>query len=83
MSPTHLSNYVSGHGSRARPMGRPGTTQNSNGSGRPEIQTIRTFSGLARAEPSGPNVHLYVWGTDILNVKYVIHDIFTQLRMSI
>jgi hypothetical protein len=64
-------------------MGRPGMARNSNGPGRPEIQTIRAFSGLGRAGPSDPNVHLYVWGTDILNVKYVIHDIFTQLRISI
>jgi hypothetical protein len=30
-------------------MGRLGTTRNSNGPGRPEIQTIRAFSGLGRA----------------------------------
>jgi hypothetical protein len=41
-------------------MGRPGTARNSNGSGRPEIQTIRAFSGLGRAGPGGPNVHLYI-----------------------
>jgi hypothetical protein len=40
-------------------MGRPGTTRNSNGPTRPEIQTIRAFSGLGRAGPGGPNVHLY------------------------
>jgi hypothetical protein len=40
-------------------MGRPGTTRNSNGAGRPEIQTIRAFLGLGRAGPGGPNVHLY------------------------
>jgi hypothetical protein len=40
-------------------MGRPGTTRNSNGSGRPEIQTIRAFLGLGRAGPGGRNVHLY------------------------
>jgi hypothetical protein len=41
-------------------MGRPGTARNSNGSGRPEIQTILAFSGLGRAGPGGPNVHLYI-----------------------
>jgi hypothetical protein len=40
-------------------MGRPGTARNSNRPGRPEIQTIRVFSGLGRAGPGGPNVHLY------------------------
>jgi hypothetical protein len=49
MSPARLSNYGPGRGPRARPMGRPGTTQNSNGPARPEIQTIRAFSGLGRA----------------------------------
>jgi hypothetical protein len=49
MSPTRLSNYGPGHGPMARPMGRPGTAQNSNGLGRPEIQTIRAFLGLGRA----------------------------------
>jgi hypothetical protein len=58
MSPTRLSNYGSGRGPKARPMGRPGTTRNSNGSGRPEIQTIRVFLGLGRVGPGGPNVHL-------------------------
>jgi hypothetical protein len=58
MSPTRLSNYGPGRGPRARPMGRPGTARNSNGPGRPEIQTIRAFSGLGRAGPGGPNVHL-------------------------
>jgi hypothetical protein len=43
---------------RARPIGRPGTVQNSNGSSRPEIQTIQTFSGLGRAGLGGPNVHI-------------------------
>jgi hypothetical protein len=42
-------------------MGRPGTARNSNGPGRPEIQTIRAFSGLGRAGPGGPNVHLYLY----------------------
>jgi hypothetical protein len=51
MSPARLSNYGPGRGPRARPMGRPGTAQNSNGPGRPEIQTIRAFSGLGRAGP--------------------------------
>jgi hypothetical protein len=41
-------------------MGRPGTARNSNGPDRPEIQTIRAFSGLGRAGPGGPNVHLYI-----------------------
>jgi hypothetical protein len=41
-------------------MGRPDTARNSNGPGRPEIQTIRAFSGLGRVGPGGPNVHLYV-----------------------
>jgi hypothetical protein len=59
MSPAHLSNYGPGRGPRARPMGRPGTTRNSNGPDRPEIQTIWAFSGLGRAGPGGPNVHLY------------------------
>jgi hypothetical protein len=58
MSPTRLSNYGPGRGPRARPLGRPGTARNSNGPGRPEIQTIRAFSGLGRAGPGGPNVHL-------------------------
>jgi hypothetical protein len=49
MSPTRLNNYMLGSGPRARPVGRPGTAQNSNGSGQPEIQTIRAFFGL------GPN----------------------------
>jgi hypothetical protein len=49
MSPARLSNYVSGRGPRTRPVGRPGTTQNSNGPGRLEIQTIQAFSGLGRA----------------------------------
>jgi hypothetical protein len=31
-----------------RPMGRPDTVQNSNGLGRPKIQTIQTFFGLSR-----------------------------------
>jgi hypothetical protein len=39
-------------------MGRPGTTQNSNGPDQPEMQTIRAFSGLGRAGPGGPNIHL-------------------------
>jgi hypothetical protein len=30
-------------------MDRPGTARNSNGSGRPEIQTIRAWAGLGRA----------------------------------
>jgi hypothetical protein len=59
MSPARLSNYGPGRGPRARPLGRPGTARNSNGSGRPEIQTIRAFSGLGRAGPGDPNVHLY------------------------
>jgi hypothetical protein len=46
MSPARLSNYGPGRGPRVRPMGRPGP--NSNGSGQPEIQTIRAFSGLGR-----------------------------------
>ena len=58
MSPARLSNYGPGRGPRARPIGRPGTARNSNGLGRPEIQTIRAFSGLGRAGPGGPNVHL-------------------------
>jgi hypothetical protein len=58
MSPARLSNYGLGRGPRARSMGRPGTTRNSNGPGRPEIQTIRAFSGLGRAGPGDPNVHL-------------------------
>jgi hypothetical protein len=49
MSPARLSNYVSGRGPRARPVGQPDMAQNSNGSGQPEIQTIRAFSGLGRA----------------------------------
>jgi hypothetical protein len=49
MSMTRLSNYVTGYGSRARPVGRPGMTRNSNGSGRPEIQTIQAFLGLGLA----------------------------------
>jgi hypothetical protein len=49
MSPARLSNYVSDRGPRARPVGRPGTTRNSNGLGRPEIQTIWAFSGLGQA----------------------------------
>jgi hypothetical protein len=40
-------------------MGWPGTARNSNGPGRPEIQTIRAFSGLGRAGPGSPNVHLF------------------------
>jgi hypothetical protein len=44
-------------------MGRPRTTRNSNGPGRPEIQTLRAFSGLGRAGPGGPNVHLYLEAT--------------------
>jgi hypothetical protein len=60
MSPSRLSNYGPGRGRRARPMGRPDTTRNSNGPGRPEIQTIWAFSGLGRAGPGGPNVHLYL-----------------------
>jgi hypothetical protein len=59
ISPARLSNYVPGRGPRARPVGWPGTTPNSNRSGQPEIQTIRVFSGLDRAGPDGPNVHLY------------------------
>jgi hypothetical protein len=51
MSPTRLSNYGLGRGPRARPMGRPGTTQNSYGPDWPEIQTIRAFTGLGRAGP--------------------------------
>jgi hypothetical protein len=58
MSPARLSNYVSSRRSRARPVGRPGTARNSNGSEQPEIQTIRVFSGLGRTEPDGTNVHL-------------------------
>jgi hypothetical protein len=41
-------------------VSRPGTARNSNGPGQPEIQTIRAFSGLDRAGPGGPNVHLYL-----------------------
>jgi hypothetical protein len=59
MSLTRLSNYEPGRGPRARPVGRPGTARNSNGTGQPEIQTIWVFSGLGRAGPDGPNVHLY------------------------
>jgi hypothetical protein len=62
MSPARLSNYGLGRGLRARPVGRPGTTRNSNGPGRPEIQTIRAFSGLGQARLCGPNVHLYSRG---------------------
>jgi hypothetical protein len=58
MSPARLSNYGPGRGPRARPMGRPGTARNSNGPGRAEIQILRAFSGLGRAGPGGPNVHL-------------------------
>jgi hypothetical protein len=39
-------------------MGRPGTARNSNGPGRPEIQTIRAFSGLCRAG-SGRAARMY------------------------
>jgi hypothetical protein len=46
MSPACLSNYGPGRGSRARPVGRPDSARNSNGSGRPEIQIIRAFSSL-------------------------------------
>jgi hypothetical protein len=73
MSPTRLSNYGPGRGARARPMGRPGTTRNSNGPGRPEIQTIQAFSGLGRAGPGDPNVHLYlqVCALRLLLIRYV------------
>jgi hypothetical protein len=60
MSPTRLSNYVSGRGPRARPVGRPGTTRNLNRLDLPEIQTIGAFSGLGCVGPGGPNVHLMV-----------------------
>jgi hypothetical protein len=49
MSPAHLSNYGPGRG----------PAQILNGSGWPENQIIRAFSGLGWAEPGGPNVHLY------------------------
>jgi hypothetical protein len=44
-----LRNYVSSHGSMARPMGRPDMAQNKYGSSRPEIQTGQAFSGLGQA----------------------------------
>jgi hypothetical protein len=49
MSPVHLSNYGPRRGPRARPVGRPDTARNSNGLGRPKIETIWAFSGLGRA----------------------------------
>jgi hypothetical protein len=49
MSLTRLSNYVLDHGPRARPVGRP------------EIQTIRAFSGLGRAgRPECTPIHTCV-----------------------
>jgi hypothetical protein len=55
MSPARLSNYGPGRGSRARPVGRPGTAWNSNGPDRPKIQTIRAFLGL------GPAARMYTY----------------------
>jgi hypothetical protein len=52
MSPTRLSNYGPGRGPRARPMGRPGTTRNSNGPARPEFKyygPFRAWVGPGRA----------------------------------
>jgi hypothetical protein len=40
-------------------VGRPGMARNSNGLAWPEIQIIQVFSGLGRAGPDGPNVHMY------------------------
>jgi hypothetical protein len=57
MSPTRLSNYGPGRVPRARPMGRSGPARNSNGLDRPEIQTIRVFSGLGRA--GRPEMYTY------------------------
>jgi hypothetical protein len=54
MSPTRLSNYGPGRGPRARPVGRPGTARNSNGSGWPKIQTIRAFSGFGPGRAGWP-----------------------------
>jgi hypothetical protein len=65
MSPTRLSNYGPGRGPRARPMGRPGTTRNSNGPGQPEIQTIRAFFGLGLGRAARMYTYTregYAWG---------------------
>jgi hypothetical protein len=51
MKSTRLSNYGPGREPRARPIGRLGPARNSNGPARPEIQTIRAFSGLGRTRP--------------------------------
>jgi hypothetical protein len=48
MIPTRLTNNVLGHGPRAKPMGRFGTTCNNYKLGWPEIQSCRAFLGLAR-----------------------------------
>jgi hypothetical protein len=48
MSPTRLTNNVSGCGTRAKPMGRHDTTRNNYGSGQPKIQSCQAFSGLGR-----------------------------------
>jgi hypothetical protein len=72
MSPTRLSNYGPGRGPRDKPMGRPDTARNSNEPDRPEIQTIRAFSGLDRAGPDGTNVHLYL--ELIVNCKITYRD---------
>jgi hypothetical protein len=53
MSPTYLSNYVSGR--------EP--ARNSNGSGWPEIQTIHAFSSLDRVGP-GRATRMYTYNLE-------------------
>jgi hypothetical protein len=74
MSPVRLSKNGPGRGLRARPVGRPGMTRNSNGSGWPEIQTIRAFSGLGRAgRPECTPIlpRLRTWFTMVLSRLYM------------
>jgi hypothetical protein len=67
MSPTRLSNYGPDHEPRARSVGRPDPVQNSNGTDRPKIQTIRVFSGLCQ---SGPGGQMYTY-----NIIHASHDL--------
>jgi hypothetical protein len=80
MSPARLINYEPGRGPRARPMGRPGTARNSNGPTRPEIQTIRAFSGLGRAGPGrAARMYTYKLNARALQREYIIPVYYDNL----
>jgi hypothetical protein len=80
MSPTRLSNYGLGRGPRAR----PGMAQNSNGLGRPKIQTIQAFSGLGRPEytPIPLSYHRQNRARSLLSSIARIHVRYPQIPES-